>query len=301
MNSSYKKLFILIAVSCFYMKAAAFDVNDTSKHSASQKALQFLSLQGTLKPSDYWPNVKPATFIENLILNVKNPLSIYEGRGTNFCSYAALSYIPLHDDPLGFVEFMVKLYKEGKATMGSVHFDPSIAVKKAAGTFHYKGKLDARPAEQMWFLALANHFKGYLNFFDHKYSPGDEDGFWASTNYAKFNRMVRKLFNYKVKAAGSDLIRPAIKDIADYLENKIDSGVVFLYVNNTYLTKKNHATNKGLPSHFIVLLSIIKIDDVITIAYWDYGGRTLQQVTPAFLKKITFGISYCTPKKINAY
>jgi hypothetical protein len=291
---------MLITVLGINTRVFAFDGDDTSAYSGKAQAMAYLLQHQALQQSGHWPNIKPAAFLENLRLDIQNPLSIYEGRGTNFCSYAALSYIPLNKDPLHFVQFMLHLYQEGKATLGTAHFVPSAAIKKAAGTLRYKGKLDARPAEQMWFLALADHFKGYLNFFDHKYQPGDEDGFWASTNYAKFNRMVRKLFNYKVNSTGSDLIRTGKKNIAGYLGDKIDSGIVFLYVNNTYLTKKTHGINKGLPSHFIVVLDIVETNGVVTLTYWDYGGRTLQQLSPAFLKKITFGISFCTPKQAHA-
>jgi hypothetical protein len=290
----FPALLFLTAALSVVTGAAAFKA-DTSAYSNKRQALQYLSQQGELEQSRHWPNVKPAAFLGNLEFDIQNPLSLYEGRGTNFCSYAALSYIPLNRDPLGFVQFMLRLYKDGKATLGSAQFDPSPAVKKAAGTLRYKGKLDVKPAEQMWFLILADHFKGYLNFFNRQYQPGDEDGFWASTNYAKFNRMIRKLFNYKVNASGSDIIRTGKRDIAGYLKGKIDSGVVFMYVNNTYLVKKSHGINKGLPSHFIVILSVTEVDGVNTITYWDYGGITLQQVSVAFLKKVTFGISWATP------
>ena len=39
---------------------------------------------------------------------------------------------------------------------------------------------------------------------------------------------------------------------------------------------------------------------LINIVYWDYGFRTLRQLTPSFLKKITFGISHCTKKFTTA-
>ena len=52
--------------------------------------------------------------------------------------------------------------------------------------------------------------------------------------------------------------------------------------------------NPGSAStHFIVLTDIQLTGDVFTIIYWDYGGRTLRQVTPKFLKKITYGVTYC--------
>jgi hypothetical protein len=103
--------------------------------------------------------------------------------------------------------------------------------------------------------------------------------------------MIRKLFNYRIDASGSDLFRPRKKDIVKYLLQNIDSGVVFLYVNNTLLAKKDHGAKKRLPTHFIVLNSIALDGNMVTITYWDNGARTLRQMTRSFFKKIVFGIS----------
>jgi hypothetical protein len=111
---------------------------DTTPLSTQKQALAYLDKQAELKPSNFWPNVAPALFLQNLRKNVEVPLSIYEGRSTNFCAYAALSYLPLHDDPLSFVTFMVKLYKDGKAVYGIEYFEPSREVKLAAGTLILK-------------------------------------------------------------------------------------------------------------------------------------------------------------------
>lgn len=156
----------------------------------------------------------------------------------------------------------------------------------------YKGIMDIRPADQLWYLTLADHFKGYLNIFNQIYDPGDEDSFWASVNYAKFNRMGKKLLYAGVSARGSDLIRPRIKDLYNYLVENINRGEVVLYINNRIVHKKNHVKIKlAVPTHFIVLESISKANETITLTYWDNGAKTLIQLSPAFLKKITYGIS----------
>ncbi|MCE3283596.1 MAG: hypothetical protein K0Q66_2333 [Chitinophagaceae bacterium] len=274
--------------------------HDSSRHSTREEALNYLAGFTALQPSRHWPNVAPVKFLENLRMNADNPMGLYAGRGTNFCSYAALSYIPLNHDPLGFAKFMLTLYEQGKATMGSVNFRPSHPVLKAAGTLKYKGKMDERPADQMWLLITADHFKGYLNIFNRNYDQGDEDRFWAVSNYAKFNRMVRKLFNYTTESVGSDFLRPMTTGLTDYLVNRMDSGVVFLFVNNTRLAKKDHGAKKRLPSHFIVLQKIVAEGDLVTITYWDNGARTLQQVSRKFLRKITFGVTYANPTSNHA-
>ena len=296
-------LFLMIAfIYCNHAKAIIKNEPeiDTVYTSTRQEAITFIDKIQSLEPSLFWPNVKPALFLQNLKTTIYQPLSIYPGRGTNFCGYGALSYLLLQDDPLGYTKFLLQLYKDGKATFGKVVFTPSASIMKAAGTLKYKGILDIRPAEQMWFLVLADHFKGYLNIFNRKYDPGDEDRFWASVNYAKFNRMVKNLLHYKIIARGADLIRPKVGDLYENMSEKLKTGIVVLYINNRIVHKKNHVAIKlGIPTHFIILQQITKVDGLITLVYWDYGSRTLMQLSPSFLKKIVFGITYCTKQGIN--
>lgn len=268
--------------------------------SSASSAIAYLNSIKHLDQSRHWPNVDPQLFLQNLKMFTNSPLRFYEGKGTNFCAYAALTYLPLRYDPLGFSKFMVELYRNGRAKMGKVMLTPGRAVREEAGLIKYKGALDIQPAGQVWILALADHFKGYLNIFNRAYQKGDEDKLWASTNFAKFNRMLRKLFLLKVKARGSDLIRPGVGDRYEYLKEQLQSGTVFLYLNNRLLYKKDHvAVRFGIPTHFILLLDIQKLEDGrINLLYWDYGMKTLQQLEPKFFRKILFGISHCsTPAK----
>jgi hypothetical protein len=288
---------------CYHTNAIpAYDFfKDTSVTSTQQQAIEFIDRIKELEPSIFWPNIKPALFLQNLKINILQPVSIYPGNSTNFCGYGALTYLLLLDDPLGYTKLLLQLYREGKATFGDVSFNPSRAVKKAAGLLRYKGVLDIRPAEQMWFLSLADHFKGYLNLFNRRYDPDDENTFWASVNYAKFNRMVRKLLHYKVNARGADLYRPKVGDLYQNISEKMKTGTVALFINNRIVHKKNHVTIKlGVPTHFIVAEKISKENNVITFVYWDYGGKTLLQLSPAFFKRIVFGITYCTKNANDA-
>ncbi|MEO8173031.1 MAG: hypothetical protein ABI581_08105 [Sediminibacterium sp.] len=290
-------IYRFIVCICFSTGVFAND-HDTTPLSSQKQALDYLDQLPELKPSNFWPNVAPKLFLQNLRKNVEVPLSIYEGRSTNFCAYAALSYLPLHDDPLSFVTFMLKLYKDGKAVYGIEYFEPGREVKLAAGTLTFKGELDIRPADQLWFLALADHFKGYLNFLDKHFNAGDENKMWAAVNFSKFNRMIRNLFNYKVDAIGSDLLRPGVRDMFEYLSDRLKTGTVALFLNNLHLYKKKHTKLKlAVPTHFVILLGIEEIEeDKISITYWDYGFRSRQILSPSFLKKIIFGISHSTKK-----
>jgi|SRR5579871_3416881 len=278
----------------------AFINIDTTQTSTREQAIAFIDKISALQPSDHWPHIKPALFLQNLKENIHQPLLLYEGTNTNFCGYAALSYLFMHDDPLGYAKLMLQLYTDGKAKIRNVVFQPSQPIKDVAGSLHFKGALDIRPVEQMWFLCLADHFKGYLNFFNTHYDPGDEDKLWASVNYGKFNRMAKRLFNYRVNAVGSDLMRPYIHDMYEYLVNSMKQGITVLYLNNTILRKKYDRIKANIPSHYVILLDVQQVnDDLVNITYWDYGFRTMRQLTPSFLNKIIFGISQCTIKRAN--
>ena len=275
-------------------------LQDTTPLSSIHDAMEWMDNNtNTLTQSKFWPKVNPALFLENLRRNVQKPVLIYAGRSTDFCGYGALTYVMVRDNPLGYLKCLVDLYKLGSAKYGNIQFTPSSAIKLAAGTLQFTGRLDIRPADQLWFLCLADHFKGYINIFDPHYRPGDENKLWAGVNYNKFNRMMRKLLNYKVNAKGSDLIRPWwVGDLYTYLNENINKGTMLLFLNNTYLHRKTHSNIKPrVPTHYVVLERISKDEeDLITIVYWDYGARSLRKVTPEFLSKIVYGISICTKK-----
>ncbi|HLK28477.1 MAG TPA: hypothetical protein VKT28_07840 [Puia sp.] len=292
-----KKTFLAFCFLNFFCIAVFASTTDTTQTSTREEAIAFIERINELKPSAHWPHIKPSLFLQNIKENIHTPLSLYEGTNTNFCGYAALSYLFLHDNPLGYAKLMLELYENGKAKFGKVYFQPLQPILNVAGSLRFKGALDIRPAEQMWFLCLADHFKSYINFLNTHYDAGDEDRFWASMTYGKFNRIMKRLFNYKVNAAGSDLIRPYINDVYEYLLNSMKKGTTVLYLNNTILRKKYDRIKANVPSHYVILLDINRVNDhMINVTYWDYGFRTLRQLTPSFLNKIIFGISQCTKK-----
>src|SRR6266702_1948428 len=126
--------FIALSITLFCMLPGRAYPNDSVIVSSREEALRFLEKIQALDSSTHWPNIKPRWFLENLRANVNTPLSMYQGSNTNFCGYAALSYLPLHDNPLGYVKFMLELYREGHASWGKTIFDPSPAIRVAAGT-----------------------------------------------------------------------------------------------------------------------------------------------------------------------
>ncbi len=112
--------------------------------------------------------------------------------------------------------------------------------------------------------------------------------------------MLRKMCKYKVQSKGSDLIKPKINNLPGFLEQKLNAGEVYLYLNNAILRKKNHnRIKKRIPTHYVALTGIEKNNDRIVIKYWDGGYKTLKEVTPHSLKQIIYGVSWVNYKEEN--
>lgn len=258
------------------------------------KALEFLRSADSIQQSIHWPFITPQAFLNNVIRNIEQPFKMNNGSNTNFCAFGALTYTCLRNEPLRYAKCMIDLYRNGQAMYRNILLSPSPAIRQSAGRMIFQGDLDIYPADQAWFLCLAHRFKGYLNFFNRKYQAGDENTMWASTNLAKFNRMLRKLCKYKVDSRGSDLVRPRSRNLTAFLKEKLGEGEVYLYLNNTVLRKKNHnRLQQWIPTHYVVLLEVMEEDkDTVMVKYWDGGYKTFRVVSLNSLKQVIYGISW---------
>jgi hypothetical protein len=261
-------------------------------NSAQQRAMDILNKADTISASPLWPHINPALFFGNIRKNILYPEKLYQGSATNFCSYAALSVILISYQPEAYVQTILSLYRTGKAALHKKTIAPSKRVRDVAGALKHKGDLEILHADQLWFLSLADNFKGYLNVFDHRYDQGDENTFWSATNYRKFNRMLRKLGNCSVKTAGSDLFRPLGDEAYQYIVEELHRGIVLLFINNKLMHPSKYSQWKlPVPTHYIVLYDMYKLDDMIELKYWDYGLKTELLITERRLQKMVFGIT----------
>ena len=265
---------------------------------AQQRALELLARADTTATSAHWPHIRPALFYANIRRNILYPGKINQGSNTNFCSYAALTHLLIRYQPDHYTQMILSLYTSGKTSLYSKRIiKPSKRVREAAGLLQNNGQLNILHADQLWFLTMADCFKGYLNIFDHKYQVGDENTFWASTNYAKFNKMLKEFGGYRVHAIGSDLLRPwkNKQNLFRYITSQLDTGLVMMYINNKLMyPHKFKPFNLPAPTHFVVLYELNKHDDLIDIKYWDYGLKTEQLLTWKRFKKTIYGVSSLT-------
>ena len=295
-------LSVLLVANCF----PAF--GQTDKHSpgfaglnpAQERALEIVNRQDTFASSPYWPNIQPGFFFRNVRNNILYPARINQGKSTNFCGYAALTHILLKYKPDAYTEMIISLFRTGNTKLYKNHLTPTTRTRRAAGTLKRKGELDILHADQLWFLSLADKFKGYLNMIDKYYDKGDENAIWAATNYAKFNKMLKQFGRFELNAAGSDMVRPMKADFFQFITQQLESGVVLLYINSKYLhpTKYTLFTLRA-PTHYVVLYEMYKIDNMIKIKYWDYGLKTEQLITSKRLRKLIFGVTLIKNEKYD--
>ena len=271
--------------------------NGTVLASNQQQALAFLK-KTKLSNNNLWESVNQQLFFQNLQRNIEHPFFLYAGRNTNFCAFAAVSYVMTTKDPLGYVKFMTELYKNGKAEYAGVMYKPSEAVRKQVGLVLYEGELDRNDADQMLFFTLADHFKGYINIFHRNYKEGRELTLWAATNLAKFNHMLRATMQTEIQSIGYDLIRLKLKNPVQFLQEKLQVGDVFLYLNNRLLRRKNHGkVKRHTPTHYIVLKNITEENGMVTITYWDAGFNTKRQIELSTFKRLLYGVSWSVRNK----
>lgn len=268
------------------------NAGDEQRYARRLKALAAFEREDTITVSSFWPNIRPALFFANIRKNLEQPAKINQGNATNFCGYAAMTHILLTYQPDTYLRHILALYRTGRTSLDKRDLTPSERVRKAAGTLHNKGELDIRHADQLWFLTLPDQYKGYMNIFDHRYQPGDENKIWAGTNYGKFNRMLRDFTHDSITSRGADFLRPAVKDFYTYLNESLPHGVVMLFVNSKYLYPHKYTLFKlRAPTHFIVLYELNKAGDLLEMKYWDYGLKTEQYITDKRLHKLIFGIT----------
>ncbi|PWT70428.1 MAG: hypothetical protein C5B59_20635 [Bacteroidetes bacterium] len=268
---------------------------DSVIHVRQLKALDVLSKEDTTAASPFWPGVSVRLFYDNVRRNILFPDKINQGRSTNFCSYAAMTHLLIKYHPDLYIHYILSLYHNGEVSLKKKTLIPSLAVRQAAGILNNKGDLDVLHADQLWFLTLADQFKGYINILNLNYDPGDESTIWAGTNYAKFNRMLADFTDDELTSRGSDILKPFVSNLFDYISSELRKGVVVLYLNSKYLypTKYSLVTLQA-PTHFVVAYNMYKIGDMIEFQYWDYGLRTQQLITSKRLQQLIFGVTTIT-------
>jgi len=288
---------VYIRLLLIFLSLAAQAQPPAQNPEAKQKALKRIQQAQSGGKSKHWPRIDPVLFYRNLQNNVDSPLYLNQGKPTYFCGYAALTHFMLLQDPENYVARMIELYTTGSTRVTDKTLLSSERIQEAAGTLYNKGVMDINHADQMWFMVLSENYKGYLNLRDQSFDPGDENSFWAATNFKKFNRMLRSLTGLEVHARGADLMGPVFLNYYRFCQDKNRDHTVLLYLNNKALyPNKFFRFILPTPTHFVVLYDIDRVDGYNVLDYWDYGLRTKMKLKKRKFRKLVYGITYIKVK-----
>lgn len=264
---------------------------------AQSRALATLAEAENKTNLDLWPNINPDFFYRNIKENIENPIRVYQGKPTYFCGYSALTHFYIINQPEDYAKKMLELYQTGRTKTLNRELLASENMQNVAGALSNKGRMDINPADQMWYLVLADNYKGYLNWNNKNFDAGDENNFWAAANLKKFNRMLRSLTGAEVHSKGSDIFGPLFLNYYKYISRKSEDNVVILYLNNKILYPlKLFKFIPPAPTHFAVLYDISEDGKYVNLKYWDYGMKTQVKMKKRKFRKIVYGI-ITIPKK----
>nr|MBP6688047.1 hypothetical protein [Lacibacter sp.] len=115
----------------------------------------------------------------------------------------------------------------------------------------------------------------------------------AATNLSKLNDMLRVTMKAEIQCIGYDLARVKLKQPVQFLQEKLETGDVFLYLNNSILRRKNHGkVKRHIPTHYVILKNISVETGVVTMTYWDAGFMTQRQIELSTFKRLLYGVSW---------
>lgn len=123
--------------------------------------------------------------------------------------------------------------------------------------------------DQMLFMTLADHYKGYTNV-DLNYDRGNEEGLWAG---GVLNKAVDvwEDFGFDVEATGADVKVQGFTIVFNVfdVQEAMETNDVVLYVNSSKF-KYDEGLN-ATATHYIHIESIEQVGNDYKITYWDYG------------------------------
>lgn len=281
---------------------AAHPLAARTPHTSAADASRILKeLTAGMTQSTYFTHVGPNDFIDNLQRRIDNPDAMSQGLGTNFCGpVVIMSQLFMRYDPVGYVTFMVSLYKDGAASYyngkETICIKPSSAIRDASGWLpngrngYVEGSeaLSDNPADQMLLLVIKEKY----NTIGGKFRMGRQDRYWAGSTFKNVVWIAEHFLGYSYEATGStfggaDWNSNGRNAWIKLVKDGIASGkVCVLFLNGPIWRNQKHIAFKNLTgTHFVRIHDITVSGDYVTLDMWDYGKRRI-------LKMPLFNMNY---------
>ena len=240
-------------------------------------------------------------WLKSLRAMINEPEDINATSETNFCSKAPLSVLIAKENPVGFAQLMIDLYKVGKGQYFNgrdtimLELSPRLLNQMALNitgiSYSYTEKQTINPV----FATLAYALTQKYNWgWDKKYDVGDENKVWAATPLIVENNMIKHFCGYRNYTFGFDFLTNSID--LDKLKEAIDNkNHIYLLVNSQLLHNLSKIGRWVIGTHYIDIKKIdfLKKGKELRVVWWEYG-RIFEQTfeRSAFRGLIAGGIIF---------
>ncbi|HEX4966044.1 MAG TPA: RHS repeat-associated core domain-containing protein, partial [Thermoanaerobaculia bacterium] len=278
------------------------------------RALDRLKELSTKLPtnSEYFPNVTPAEFMEQLEARIREPYGLNQGKGTDFCWAAACMSYAYSTNPEGMVNAMFSLYTTGTFSYSSgsskLSLTPSEKARIAVGTETFEQNTDnqtnkegsglaGNKVDQMLLMTLADvkDFKSSINT-DVNYKKGDQNrGKWAGRTF-EATVGLWTAFGFDIVSGGSSFSinklfqSPAASSstklgLAGSAVSDLERGRdVVLFVNGPlFRGESSNKARETVGTHFIRIRNMEQDKNTgnWSFEYWDYGHKDWRKTKEA--------------------
>jgi hypothetical protein len=249
--------------------------------------------------SEYFENVDPENYIDNIRRRLYDPWKFCQGFGTQFCGPSTLiADLLLVNNQAAYVQLMVDLFQHGQAFYNNgkapVLLAPDAKTRYFAGRIfdgekkseiarrEKKGQqyaahselLSDNHADQVLLLSLKQRYPGPLSKHSFKQGALSRKLNFASTVFKQFKTMAVDFFQVKFTARGASMhdMRPSDKRAMAELAAACKAGkAVFLMIDAEYFRKERPLLLCG--SHYIRLFDVQYGKKTVDFEMWDYGYR----------------------------
>jgi hypothetical protein len=290
-----KRMLLVFAGVYFLCPPACFG------HQPDSAALALLTRFESTHPqkSDYFENIDPANYIDNIRRRLCEPWKFCQGFGSQFCGPSTLIVdLLLINNPKAYVQLMVDLFQHGQAAYyngkDSVLLAPDAQTRSFGGQIfagekkseiayrERKGQqymahselLSDNHADQVLLLSLKQRYPGLLGKHSFKQGSLYKKLNFASTMFKQFKTISDDFFRAKFAAKGASThdMRPSdARTIAELTAACKAGKAVFLMVDAAYFREQRPLLLWG--SHYIRLFDLQAGNKNVDFEMWDYGYR----------------------------
>jgi hypothetical protein len=217
--------------------------------SPQERAKKLVSDFASRKGSKVFTKLDRQSVADGLLVRIDNPGKIDQGK-SSLCGPADLVYDLASTDPVEYAQFVIDLFETGTATIGKLTIKPGSDLKAAA-----PAKSDIDPSDWIPLASIRDSENWFFDYEDVKDEaagitlPGELAGWFEKVGYTQIKNETNLVLCKTEKNAR----------LANEFFGQGFRVCLFINDNMMYCSKQDSAS--WFPSHWVVLVSPLVIDN----------------------------------------